>query len=64
MELGDWMKMGTYRIYYDPQQHELRMEARDTARKMWIIYSELVRAGFSEDQSLTLLLKLIAVEGK
>jgi hypothetical protein len=62
MELGDWIKMGTYRIYYDPQ-HELRTEARDAARKMWIVYSELVRAGFSEDQSLVLLLELM-VRGK
>jgi hypothetical protein len=61
MELGDWIKMGTYRIYYDPQ-HELRMEARDAARKMWIVYSELVRAGFSEDQSLVLLLELMVRE--
>ena len=61
MEVGDWMKIETYRTHYDPH-HEFRMEARDAARKMWIVYSELVRAGFREDQSLALLLKLIAVE--
>jgi hypothetical protein len=53
MEVGDWMKIGTY-------HNELRMAAREVARKMWVIYSELVRAGFSEDQSLALLLELIA----
>ena len=61
MELGDWIKMGTYYINYNPQ-HELRTEARDVARKMWIVYSELVKAGFSEDQSLALLLELIVKE--
>jgi hypothetical protein len=42
--------------------NESRMEARSIAGKLWMIYSELVRAGFREDQSLALLLKLIAVE--
>jgi len=51
------MKTGTY-------HNESRMEARNIARELWIIYSELVRAGFREDQSLALLLKLIAVEEK
>jgi hypothetical protein len=50
------MKTGTH-------HNESRMEARNIARKLWMIYSELVRAGFREDQSLALLLKLIAVEG-
>lgn len=44
--------------------NESTMEARSVARKLWAIYSELVRAGFREDQSLALLLKLIAVEEK
>ena len=44
--------------------NESTMEARSLARKLWVIYSELIRAGFREDQSLALLLKLIAVEGK
>lgn len=61
MEVGDWMKMGTYHTHYDPH-HELRMEARGVAREMWVVYSELVRAGFSEDQSLALMLKLIVEE--
>ena len=61
MEVGDWIKIGTYHIHYDPH-HELRMGARDAARAMWIVYSELVRAGFSEDQSLALLLELTAKE--
>jgi hypothetical protein len=61
MEVGDWMKIGTYHIRYNPH-HELRMAAREVARKMWVIYSELVRAGFSEDQSLALLLELTAEE--
>jgi hypothetical protein len=43
---------------------ESRMEAKGLARKLWVIYSELIKAGFREDQSLALLLKLIAVEGK
>ena len=51
------MKTGTH-------HNESRMEARSLARELWIIYSELVRAGFREDQSLALLLKLIAVEEK
>ena len=50
------MKTGTH-------HNELKMEARNIARKLWMIYSELVRAGFREDQSLALLLKLIAVGG-
>ena len=57
MKVKDWMKIGTY-------HNESRMEARRIARELWIIYSELVRAGFREDQSLALLLKLIAVEEK
>lgn len=61
MEVGDWVKIGTYHIHYDPY-YELRMRARDVAREMWIVYSELLEAGFSEDQSLTLLLKLIGEE--
>ncbi len=55
MEVEDWMKIGTY-------HNELRMVARDVARKMWVVYSELVGAGFGEDQSLALLLELIAEE--
>ena len=51
------MKTGT-------RDNESTMEARSVARKLWVIYSELIRAGFREDQSLALLLKLIAVEGK
>ena len=51
------MKTGTH-------HNESRMEAKSLARKLWIIYSELVKAGFREDQSLALLLKLIPVEGK
>ena len=62
MEVGDWIKIGTYHTHYDPY-YELRMKARDVAREMWIVYSELVRAGFSEDQSLALMLELIAEEG-
>ena len=56
--IGGWrlMKTGT-------RHNELKMEARSIARKLWMIYSELVRVGFREDQSLALLLKLIAVEG-
>ena len=50
------MKTGT-------RHNELKMEARSIARKLWMIYSELVRVGFREDQSLALLLKLIAVGG-
>ena len=61
MEVGDWMKIETYHTHYDPY-HELRMKARGVAREMWVIYSELVRAGFSEDQSLTLMLELMAEE--
>jgi hypothetical protein len=57
MKVEDWMKIGTY-------HNESRIEARSIARELWIIYSELVRAGFREDQSLALLLKLIAVEEK
>ena len=50
--IGGWrlMKTGTH-------HNELKMEARSIARKLWMIYSELVRAGFREDQSLALLLK-------
>ena len=51
------MKTGTH-------DNESTMEARSLARQLWIIYSELVKAGFREDQSLALLLKLIAVEEK
>lgn len=51
------MKTGTH-------HNESTMESRSLARKLWVIYSELVRAGFREDQSLALLLKLIAAEGK
>ena len=61
MEVGDWMKIGTYRTHYDPH-HEFRMEARDAARKMWIFYSEMVGVGFSEDQSLVLMLELMVRE--
>jgi len=57
--LGGWrlVKTGTH-------DNESTMEARSVARKLWAIYSELIRAGFREDQSLALLLKLIAVEEK
>ena len=55
MEVGNWMRIETY-------HNELRMAAREVARKMWVIYSELIRAGFSEDQSLVLLLELTAKE--
>jgi hypothetical protein len=51
------MKTGTH-------HNESTMEARGLAKKLWVIYSELIRAGFREDQSLALLLKLIATEGK
>ena len=51
------MKTGTH-------HNESKTIARSIARELWIIYSELVKAGFREDQSLALLLKLIAVEGK
>ena len=61
MEVEDRMKIGTYHTHYDPH-HELRMGARGVARKMWVVYSELVRAGFSEDQSLALMLELIVEE--
>jgi len=61
MEVGDWIKIGTYHTHYDPY-HELRMKARGAAREMWVVYSELVRAGFSEDQSLALMLELMAEE--
>ena len=49
------MKTGTH-------HNESKTVARSVARELWVIYSELVRAGFREDQSLALLLKLIAVE--
>lgn len=49
------MKTGRY-------YNESRTAARKMARELWIVYSELVRAGFRKDQSLALLLKLIAVE--
>lgn len=61
MEIGDWMEIGTYCADYDPY-HELRMKVRGVAREMWVVYSELLRAGFSEDQSLALMLKLIEEE--
>ena len=61
MEVGDWMKIGTYHTHYDPH-HELRMKTRGLAREMWVVYSELVRAGFSEDQSLAIMLELIVKE--
>jgi len=50
------MKTGTH-------HNESRTVAESVARELWVIYSELVRVGFREDQSLALLLKLIAVGG-
>jgi hypothetical protein len=57
--IGGWrlMETGTH-------HNESRMGARSLARELWAIYSELVRAGFREDQSLALLLKLIALGEK
>jgi hypothetical protein len=35
---------------------ELRLEARKTAREMWVVYQEFVDAGFNEEQALALAL--------
>lgn len=42
--------------------NESRTAARRLARELWVVYSELIEAGFREDQSLALMLKLIALE--
>ena len=49
------MKIETRRIKNDSKAERL-------ARELWVVYSELVKVGFREDQSLALLLKLIALE--
>ncbi len=57
MEVGDWMKIGAYHTHHDPR-HELRLEARKTARMMWVVYQEFVDAGFNEEQALVLTVNL------
>ena len=46
----------------ETHQNEARTAAKRLAKEMWVVYSELVKVGFREDQSLALLLKLIALE--
>ena len=48
----------------ETHHNESRTAAKRLARELWIVYSELVKVGFHEDQSLALLLKLIALEEK
>lgn len=48
----------------ETHHNESRTEAKRLARELWVVYSELIEAGFREDQSLALLLKLIALEEK
>ncbi len=51
----------SFGIHYDPlfdPLWELRLEARKTAREMWIVYQEFVDAGFDKEQALTLALAL------
>lgn len=55
------MKTGTDHNESRMEARSVAMGARSVARELWVIYSELVRAGFREDQSLAILLKLIAV---
>ena len=49
------MKIETHRI-------ESTTAAERLARELWVVYSELVKVGFREDQSLALLLKLLEEE--
>ena len=51
----------SFGIHYDPlfdPLWELRLEARKTAREMWVVYQEFVDAGFDKEQALTLTLVL------
>ena len=48
----------------ETHHNEARTAAKRLARELWVVYSELIEAGFREDQSLALLLKLIALEEK
>jgi len=57
--IGGWRLMKT-----ETHQNESRTAAKRLARELWVVYSELVKVGFREDQSLALLLKLIALEEK
>ena len=46
----------------ETHQNESRTAAERLARELWVVYSELVKVGFREDQSLALLLKLLEEE--
>jgi len=57
--IGGWRLMKT-----ETHHNEARTAAKRLARELWVVYSELIEAGFREDQSLALLLKLIALGEK
>jgi len=62
MEVGDWMKIGTYHTHYDPELMDLQREIKQAARSLFMVYSEFVTAGFSEGQALSLVKSLIGKE--
>ena len=47
----------SFKSHFDPLG-ELRLEARKTARMMWVVYQEFVDAGFNEEQALVLTVNL------
>ena len=51
----------SFQIHFDPLW-ELRLEARKTAREMWVVYQEFVDAGFNEEQALALTVNLTGEE--
>jgi len=47
----------SFKSHFDPLR-ELRLEARETARKMWVVYQEFIDAGFNKEQALAVALAL------
>jgi len=62
MSPEEWYKSKlSFPIHFDPLW-ELRLEARKTAREMWVVYQEFVDAGFNEEQALALTVNLTVEE--
>ena len=49
-------------INFDPELMDLQREIKQAARSLFMVYSEYVKAGFSEGQALSLVKSLIGKE--